>query len=170
MDAVLKRYAKVRQVQERLSAARDASRGRIATLEAEIYGNTRLLDRLVPNSTDYRAATDRAVDLKGQIEKEREAAERETAQLNARESAGLLEDIQEVVADVAKARGLDYVIKVEARPRPDAGDLEVTTAFKRSVLYANPRNDVTEEVIRELNRRFEATAEKGRDKTRGGPR
>jgi RNA polymerase sigma factor (sigma-70 family) len=156
MDAVLKRYAKVQRSQEKVSAAREDARERLAKLEAEIWRDAGLSERRVPNRTDYRAAED----LNGRIQKEREAAEREISQLHARESAGLLEDIQEVVADVAKARGLDYVIKVEARPRPDASDFEVITAFKRSVLYANRGNDVTEEVIRELNRRFAAAGEK----------
>jgi hypothetical protein len=36
----------------------------------------------------------------------------------------------------------------------------VHAALNRSVLYANPRNDITEEVIRELNRRFDAAGDK----------
>src|SRR5262249_42666480 len=159
MDAVFRRYAKVRQSPERMSAARDDTRGRIAKLEAEIRRTAGLMERLAPNSTGHRDARDRVGDLDRRLEQEREAAERETSRLHARESAGLLEDIQKAVADVAKARGLDYVIKVEAGPQPDAGNNEVYTALKRPVLYANPRNDVTDEVVRELNRRFAAASD-----------
>jgi hypothetical protein len=33
------------------------------------------------------------------------------------------------------------------------------TALDRSVLYADPRNDITEEVIRDLNQRFKAAGD-----------
>ena len=75
--------------------------------------------------------------------------------------AETLEDIRVAIAAVAMARGLDYVIQAESRPelQADADPNQVLAAANRSVLYANPRNDITEEVIREVNRRFEAADE-----------
>ena len=68
----------------------------------------------------------------------------------------------EAIAAIAKAKGMDYVVKVSPDPQPDATPSDVDTAFSRSVLYANPRNDITEDVIRELNRRFEPGGDKAR--------
>ena len=65
-----------------------------------------------------------------------------------------------MIADIARAKGFDYVIRADARPEPDASHNDVIAALKRSVLYANPHNDITEEVIRELNRRYEAARDK----------
>ncbi|MBV8432098.1 MAG: hypothetical protein JO244_13100, partial [Solirubrobacterales bacterium] len=42
----------------------------------------------------------------------------------------------------------------------DADPDQVLAAVNRSVLYANPRNDITEEVFRELNRRFAVAGDK----------
>ncbi len=77
-----------------------------------------------------------------------------TAQAEA--TAILYNEIQETVAALAKAKGLTYVVKVSPVPRPDTQPNDLTNALNRSVVYADPGNDVTEEVIRELNRRFKA--------------
>ena len=68
--------------------------------------------------------------------------------------ATLYNEIQESVAALAKAKGLAYVVKVSPGPRADSEPNDVSTAVNRSVVYADPRNDLTEEVIRDLNRRY----------------
>ena len=80
----------------------------------------------------------------------RELAEKDFSQREARELAGVLGDIQEVIAAVAGAKGLDYVVKVSPGPQPDATPSDVHSAVDRSVLYANPRNDITKEVSKRL--------------------
>ena len=50
------------------------------------------------------------------------------------------------IAAVAAEKGLDYVVRSDTAAETD-----------RSILYANPRNDITADVIRELSRRSEAT-------------
>ena len=118
------------------------------------------MQKFPPGSTDYHDLEDQLAAVKRRIERGREVAEKDLARRQAREAAMLLEDIQGAIADVAKARGFDYVVRADAGPDPDADHLQVLTAMKRSVLYANPRNDITDEVIRELNRRFEAAGDK----------
>jgi Skp family chaperone for outer membrane proteins len=162
MDAVFKRYTKIRRYQETHKAALDAARGRIAKLQADAASSVELMQKLVPDSPEYRAARDQVATLKGRIESERAVAEGELSRLQARESAWLLEEIQRVIAEVARVKGMDFVVKVEAGLRADANPDEVFTAMKRSVLYANPRNDITEEVIGELNRRFVAAGDEPR--------
>jgi Skp family chaperone for outer membrane proteins len=105
---------------------------------------------------------DRLAMLKKQIEREQEAAQKELERRRARQSASLLGEIQEVIAAVARAKGFDFVVSTKAGPEPDADELQVNAVWKHSVLYANPRNDITEEVIRELNRRYEAAGDKGK--------
>ena len=63
-------------------------------------------------------------------------------------------EIQDTVAALAKAKGLTYVVKVSPGPQSDSEPNEVLAFLNRSVVYADPRNDLTEEVIRNLNRRF----------------
>ena len=160
MGAVLKRYGKVRQSSQRLSADRDDARANIAKLRSKAQAIAGEMERLSPSGEDYRAREDRLAAMKKQVERESEGFQTELSQRQARESASVLEDIQEVIAEVARAKGMDYVVKVSPEPRPDASPSDVVAAFNRSVLYANPRNDITDEVARELNRRFEAAGVK----------
>jgi RNA polymerase sigma factor (sigma-70 family) len=160
MDAVFKQYKKVQRSVERQKVAQDERRERLANLEANGKELAALMQKFTPGSSEYIAKEDQLTSLKQQLEREREQFERELTRRQAREMATLLEEIQDVVADTARTRGLDYVVKVSANPRPDAEPNDVYAAMNRSVLYANPRNDITEEVIRELNRRFEAAGEK----------
>jgi Skp family chaperone for outer membrane proteins len=59
-------------------------------------------------------------------------------------SAALLKEIDAAIAAVVAAKGLDFVVRIDAPPGPEPS---------RMVVYANPRNDITAEVLRELNRR-----------------
>jgi Skp family chaperone for outer membrane proteins len=65
---------------------------------------------------------------------ERYAAARRTAPMK---------EIDAAIAAVAAAKRLDLVVRIDAPPGPDPN---------RMVVYANPRNDITAEVLRELNR------------------
>ena len=87
-------------------------------------------------------------------------AEREIARLEARTAATLYEEIQQTTANLAKAKGMNYVVKVSPGPNPDSDPNAVMDALKGSVVYSDPRNDLTEEVIRELNERFKAVGGK----------
>jgi Skp family chaperone for outer membrane proteins len=82
--------------------------------------------------------------------------EREFAYRQAKTSATFYQEIQQTVAALAKAKGLNYVVKVSPGPHSDSEPNDVVTALNRSVVYADPRNDLTEEVIRDLNRKFKA--------------
>jgi Skp family chaperone for outer membrane proteins len=96
-------------------------------------------------------------ELKARHEAGREQAEHEFARRQAETTATLYREVQETVAALAKARGLTYVVRVSPGPRPDSEANDVHTALKSSVVYADPRNDLTEAVIVELNRRYTAS-------------
>jgi outer membrane protein len=155
MDAVLKRYGRVRQIQERMNADRAQANERLAKLRTDAEAMASRTGRLQPGGDDEHTREEQLKATRRKFEVQREIFERDFTQRQARESAGVLEDIQEVIAEVARARGMDYIVKVSPEPQPDANPNDVIAAFNRSVLYANPRNDITDEVARELNRRFE---------------
>jgi len=67
---------------------------------------------------------------------------------------------QEAVAALAKVNALTYVVKVSPGLRPDSEPNDLSVALNCSVVYADPRNDLTEEVIRDLNRRFKPAGPK----------
>ena len=82
------------------------------------------VQQLAPGSQDYLdlggAARDGESGGSRAGEKWRRRSSRDA---QARQSATLLEEIQEVIAAVAKAKGFDYVVGSDAGPDPDADEL-----------------------------------------------
>jgi Skp family chaperone for outer membrane proteins len=96
--------------------------------------------------------------LRQRQEIERERAERDLVRNQTRMTADLIGEIQATGARVAQAKGLDYVVKISKDPLSESNPGAVNAALNGSVIYANLKNDITEKVIRELNRKFDAGA------------
>jgi RNA polymerase sigma factor (sigma-70 family) len=158
MDAVFQRYEKVKLSSKEYNDELLARKNELMRIMTEAQEEARMLPKLVPGSADYKKHEDRITELKARHEAGREQSEHEFAQRQARMTANLLQEIQEVVADLAKAKGLNYVVKVSPGRQQNPAPSDVMTAVNRSVVYADPRNDVTEEVVGELNRKLTASA------------
>lgn len=160
MDAVVEsveRSEGSRRTRQRLEAERQALAESLNRFKAQIGEITAQMDRSQPGSESRQARERRLADLKERYAREYEDLEKKVMRHEARDSAVAFKGIREAVAAIAEARGLDYVVTIDRAPEPDAGLNELNAAFKHPVLYANPRHDITEEVIRELNRRDQAT-------------
>jgi RNA polymerase sigma factor (sigma-70 family) len=154
MDAVWKRYEKVQVSNKEYSAALSARKNELQGIMSEAQEEAQMLSKFMPGSQDYQKRENRVTELKARHEARREQTEREFGERQARAMATLYNEIQEEVAALAKAKGLSYVVKVSPGPRANSDPNDVSTAVNRSVVYADPRNDLTEVVIRDLNRRF----------------
>jgi Skp family chaperone for outer membrane proteins len=154
IDAVVERYEKTKVSRKEYSAALQARKNELMRIMSEAQEEATMLSKLAPGTEDYRKHENKVTQLKAQHEAGREQAEREFAQRQAQAMATFYNEIQEAVAAQAKAKGLTYVVKVSPGPRADSEPNDVLTALNRSVVYADPRNDLTEEVIRDLNRRY----------------
>ncbi len=160
IDAVFKRYEKVKVSDKEQRAARLALSNELAKINSEAQDEVRTLSKLAPGSEDYRLHENRVTELKSRYQAGCEQTERELVRREVEATANLYKEIQETVAALAKAKGLTYVVKVSPGPRPDSEPNDLTNALNRSVVYADPRNDLTEEVIRDLNRRFQSAKAK----------
>ena len=121
---------------------------------AEAQEEAQTLSKLAPQSEDYKRHENRVAELKARHEAGREQAEREFAQRQAESINTHYHEIQEAVATLAKAKGLTHVVKVSTDPNPAAQPADVQAVLNGSVVYADRRNDLTEAVIHNLNRRF----------------
>ena len=126
----------------------------IDRLAEEILKQAELRDKLVPGSGDYTAADKTLALLKYQNIAEREALESEAARREAESVSELYKDIQQAVAAAARARGLDYVVRVAPGPKPTSNAGQLSAELNRAVIYADPKFDLTEDVVRDLNRRY----------------
>jgi len=160
IEAVFNRYEKAQQANEQLKAYMKAERERLAKLLDQIKKFITQVQRVAPDSSDFALLEGQLVSLKKQHETERDAVEKEYARRQTSTMAALYEEIQRTTASVAKAKGMNYVVKVEPGLKPDSGSNEVFAVVKGSVVYSDPRNDLTEEVIRELNQRFKTAGDK----------
>ena len=160
LDAVFNRYERVKISKKEHSDAVVARQNELMRLVNDANDEGQLLAKLTPGTEDYRKHENRVTELKAQLGAAREQAQREFAQREAETLAAHYEEIQETVAVIAKAKGLTYVVKVSPGLRPDPMPNDVTALLNCSVVYADPRNDLTEEVIRDLNQRFKAAGAK----------
>ena len=71
--------------------------------------------------------------------------------------ATLYKEIQAMVARVAQWRKMTYVVKVSNQPISGSNPNSVMAAMANTMVYADPRNDVTNDVVYNLNRLYKAT-------------
>ncbi len=158
--AVIERYEKAQRFAKQFNAFVSAEKVRQNKLMDQVKDLIAQKAKTAPSSSDFTFLENQIIALKQQHESLREVLEREYSQRQTRNAAALLEDIEQAIAAVARAKGLNYVIKVLPGLKPDSEPNDVMTALNRSVLYADPRNDITEEVIRTLNQKYRAIGAK----------
>ena len=154
MGAVFKGYDKVKASSEEFRAAVMARKNDLMKLQAEGQQEAEKLSKMSPGSVDAKKIEDKMSQLKAQMEAGRESAEREFAMREAEMLATIYKEVQAMVARVAQHRGITYVLRVSNDPVTSANPNSAMMAVKRTVVVADPRNDVTEEVVMYLNRQY----------------
>ena len=158
LELVFKSYEKVKVSNKEYSAALLARKNELMKIMSEAQEEAQMLSKLAPGSPDYKKHEDRVTELKARHEAGREQAEREFAQKQAEAMATLYKEIQEMVKKIAQWRNLNYVVKVSNQPITGADPNSVMAAISSTVVYCDPRNDITNDVIYNLNRYYKATA------------
>ena len=86
----------------------------------------------------------------------REQSEREFTLREAEMLATLYKEIQAMVSRVAQYRGMTYIMRVSNDPVTGSNPNSAMMAIERTVVYADSRNDVTNDVIYNLNLAYKA--------------
>ena len=71
--------------------------------------------------------------------------------------ATLYKEIQTMVGRVAKWRKMTYIVKVSNQPISGGNPNSVMAAMANTMVYADPRNDITNDVVHNLNNIYKAT-------------
>ena len=140
------------------SAALLARKNELMKIMSEAQEEAQMLSKLAPGTEDYKKHENRVTELKARHEAGREQAEREFAQRQAETMATLYKEIQEMVKKVAQWRKMNYVVKVSNQPITGTDPNSVMAAISSTLVYADTRNDITNDVIYNLNRFYKATA------------
>ena len=156
LDAVFKGYDKVKADSEEFKSAAQVKKGELMKLQAEAQQEQEMLAKMAPGSPDAKKHEERITALKAQHQAGMESAEREFALKEAQALATLYQEIQVMVMRIAQHRGMTYVVKVSNEPITGANPNSVMAAMSKTVVYSDPRNDVTNDVVYHLNREYKA--------------
>jgi outer membrane protein len=158
MDVIFKNYEKVKASQKDFHDAMQVRRAELMKIENEARNEAEMMSKMTPGTEDYRKRENHITELKARMEAGREQAEREFTLKNAEMVATWYKEIQAMVARVAQWRGMTYVVQVSSAPINGTEPNSVIAAINRPVVYADPRNDITHDVVHYLNRMYKATA------------
>jgi len=157
MDAVFKSYDKVKVSSEEFKAAALARKGDLQKIQADAQQEAEILAKLTPGTEDFKKHENRVTELKARFEAGREQAERDFASREAEAMATLYKEVQAMVARIAQWRKMTYIVKVSNQPISGSNPNSVMAAMANTMVYADPRNDITSDVVYNLNRLYKAT-------------
>jgi RNA polymerase sigma factor (sigma-70 family) len=158
VEQVFKGYEKVKAANKELNAAKMARKNDLMKIMSEALAEAEMATKFTPGTEDHKKHEKRATELKAQHEAGRESAEREFALREAESMATVHREVQAMVARIAKWRKLTYILKVSNQPIAGSNPNWVMNAISSTVSYADPHNDITNDVIYNLNRRYAISA------------
>ncbi len=158
LDQVFKSYDKVKVAIKEIRSAMQVRKGELMKLDDQGRQEIEMMQKFQPGSPDYRKHEDRATELKAKIEALKEQAEREITLRNAETMATLYREVQLYAGWVARKRGITHVITVSNAPPAGSDPNTVLAAINRPLVFADPRNDITNDVIYHLNNVYNGAA------------
>jgi outer membrane protein len=156
MGVVFKGYDKFKFTMQEFEAAVNAKQSEMVKVMHEYQQEQEMLSKMTPGSVDAKKHESRMTELKAKAEAEREQAQRDFALREAEIFATIYKEIQTMVARVAKYRGMTYVLRTSNDPISGADPQSSMVAIQRTVVYADPSNDITNDVVTYLNRQYKA--------------
>lgn len=157
IGAVLKGYEKVKVLSEEFKAAALAKQNELMKISQEAQQEAEILQKMTPGSPDFKKHEDKITQLKAQMEAGREQAQRDFSLRESEMMATLYKEVQEMVAAYANHVGMNYVMKVSNDPIAANNPNAVFAAIEKTVVYSDPRNDITRHVIHNLNINYQKT-------------
>ena len=171
IEVVFKNYDKFKVQGEEFSAAALAKHKELLQLNTQYKEEAEKLQKMVPTSVDAKKIENALTQLKAQIEAGREQAQRDFGLRETEMVVATYKEVAEMVAKVAQYRGITYVMKVSSKPIAATNPDSAMAEMSKAVVYADPRNDITRDVIHNLNTWYKAAggvAPKGNANPAGG--
>jgi outer membrane protein len=160
IEAVFKDYDKTKAMKKEIEAKVMARKADLMKTMQLAQQEAEMLQKMTPGSEDYRAHEKKAMEYKASYE-----TQRELAQTEAEMFATMYKEVQMLVASVAKWRGMNYVVRVSNRPVTGNDPDSVMAAMNNLMVYSDPRNDITRDVVYNLNNYYRRTLSSPSDST-----
>lgn len=151
MDSVLKNYDKFKVSMETTQAEALARHNDLMKIANEGQAEAQKLQAITPGSIDEKKIQDKITQLKAQLQAGKEQAQAEFSRKDAELLAMMYNEIQQMTAAVAKQRNMNFVVKYSSAPPSGSDPKSIEAALFRSVVYADPKVDLTGDVTKWLN-------------------
>ncbi len=164
LNVVAKNYDKLKVAMEKIQADAMARQNELMKLQSEGAGEVEKLKKLAPGSLDQKRIEEKLSELKAKMAATKEQAQMEFERREAEISATTYGEIQRMAQGVAKTRGMNMVLQYSATPPSPNDPNALQMAMVRSVVVADPKLDLTNDVIYWLNKYYKesgAPAPKG---------
>jgi Skp family chaperone for outer membrane proteins len=158
MDAVFKGYEKFKATSKDFQTAVLGRQNELMKIKSEAEEEAQMLSKLTPGTADFKKHEDRGTELKARFAAGREQAQREFQARESENLATIYKEVQLMVTAIANWRKFNYVVRVTNQAPNGADPNSVMAAFQNTMVYFDPRNDITNDVIFNLNRRYKAVA------------
>jgi Skp family chaperone for outer membrane proteins len=158
MDAVFKGYEKFMATNKEFQTAVLARQNDLMKIKSEGEEETQMLAKLTPGTEDFKRHENRVTELKARLAAGREQAQREFQLRESENVATIYKEVQLMVTAIAQWRKMNYVVRVTNLQPAGADPNSVMAALQNTMIYFDPRNDITNDVIFNLNRRYKAVA------------
>lgn len=157
MDAVFKGYEKVEFIRKQIEAEANVKKAELTKIMGEAQQVAKEMEKLQPGSPDFKNHDAKMARLKADLDSARELAQREFAMREADALATVYKEIQAMVEAVAKHNHMTYVVRISNEPVSSGDPNSALAAMSRSVVYSDPSGDITEIVVKLLNRQYQST-------------
>ena len=157
VEGVFRAYDKVAVRGEDLNAEVMLRYNELSKLANEGKMEQEKHERIVPGSPDAKKCEDRMVQLQAQIEAGRKNAEREFTQKETETMASIYNEVSDMTARVAQKHAMTFVVKFNDGKIQSSEPNSAMSQMSKTFIYADPRVDLTKEVIAYLNQAYKVS-------------
>ena len=155
VEGVFREYYKVAVAGETLNAEVMKRYKELSDLATEGKNQQQLLEKFTPGSPDAKACEAKMVSLKAQIEAGKTNAQREFEQKETETMAGIYNEVTDMARAVAEKKGMTFIVKYNSSKVQGSEPNSAMSAMSKTIVYADPKVDITKDTIYYLNARYE---------------
>jgi Skp family chaperone for outer membrane proteins len=151
LGAVMKGYDKAKFLYQEFEGAYHTKANQLMKLQSERQQEMEMIEKVTPGGDEFKKRQERLSKLKAEFEAGREQAQSEFMLRESEIKTTLYTEVQEMVSRVAYSRKMNLVIRYSNDPISATNTDSVMAAMSRTVMYTDPQNDLTRDVVYFLN-------------------
>jgi len=170
LSYIFRNYQKHIQLTEQLKADLKQRESEIQQLRTQLTQILNQRNQYNPDSPEYRQFDEKIARTKAELDLKLSGARREFHQRDAQLVYQTYREVEEIIQQVARSRGLSIVLQHSRVEKVDPSNpQEVFRLVNRQVIFSMPAMDITDTVLSELNRRSGVSRQPLTGSTRQSP-